>query len=434
MNKINGIKINKSHLQIQEFVGTLLFAEYPTTIIYSDLHSNPIVKEWVDCSDDGQIDRYFYYKTRLEFLKKFIDGEISHQDFIKSTVDGFLYFSDEVQGSENDSFEIISFNQLSIDYKPSISYYFSPDDGVELEKISTFFQLNNLAIEKDVLAQTQQIAIEKKAEVLTLNFKRARGIRFGTINTEILADILTKFDRFYKNICFDVFNGTSRGDLINNLRKSSSYDEKYSTEILEFFPGSYNIVLRPLSSHYDIYTSETEPDRIISTFFSLFEKSNDLELLKEEYGSHSEFTINSYKDLLKNIFDVQQDINFIWANPQEVKTLSKSIHYNTANNIINNIINLSIISSDTFTKKGKFRAIHCDTGHFVFNSIDEEQFSGYFDKSILEGTERIIFVNEYEVKINREVIKEAGKIKPRISDKIFAFFENIENEFTSQDQ
>lgn len=428
MNKINGIEISRSHLQINEFVGTLLFAEYPTTIIYSDFHFNPIVKEWVDCSDDRKIDRYFYFKTSPAFLKKFIEGEINHYDFIQSSIDGFLYFSDEVQGAENITFEILSLKQLNSDYKPSASYFFSPEDGVELEKIVSFFQLNSMTIVEDVLQQTQQIAIDKKAEVITLNFKKARGIRFGTINTEILTDILSKFDRIYKNICFDVFNGTSRSDLLSNFRKNSNYDDQYSTEILQAFPGSYNIVLRPLYSHYDLYTNETEPYKIISTFFSLFENSNDLELLKEEYSSHSEYTINAYKDLLKNIFDVQQDINFIWANPKEVKTLSKSIHFNTANNIINNLINLSIVSSDTFTKKGKFRAIHCDTGHFVFNSNDDEQFSGYFDKSILEGTERIIFINEYEVKINRKVIKEAGKNKPKISDTIFSFFENISNE------
>jgi hypothetical protein len=434
MINIDGIKTNKDHLQTQQFVGILLFAEYPSTIVYSDIYSNPIIKEWVDCSDDGLIDRYFYYKTSLTLLKKFIDGSISHQDLIKNSVDGLLYFSDEIEGTENDSLELISYNQLSSDYKPSASYFFSYDNGVELDRISTFFQLSNLKIEDDVIKQSQQIAIEKKAEVLTLNFKQARGIRFGTINTEILADVLSKFDRFYKNLYFDIINGISRGDFLTNMKKSSSYDQEITTEVLAFFPGSYNIVLRPLTSQYDIYSKETGSNRVISTFFSLFERSNDLELLKDEYGAHSEFTINSYKDLLKTIFEIHQDIDFIWANPKEVKTLSKSINYNLANNIINNIINLSIISTDTFTKKGKFRAINCDTGHFVFYSLDEEQFSGYVDKSIIEGTERIIFIKEYEVKINREVIKEAGKIKPKISDTIFAFFENIENKFISLDQ
>lgn len=427
MNKINGIQINKAHLQIDKFVGILLFAEYPTTIIYSDIYSNPIIKEWVDCSDDGLVDRYFYYKTSTVFLKRFIEGAICHQDLIKSTNDGFLYFSDEVQNAENDSLEIIAFNQLISDYKPSISYYFSPSDGVDLDNILTFFQLSNLVIEEDIIKQSQQIAVDKKAEVLTLNFRQARGIRFGTINTEILAGILTKFDRFYKNLYFDITNGISRGDLLTNLKKSTSYDEDITTEVLAFYTGSYNIVLRPLSSQYDMYSKETAFNKVITTFFSLFEKSNDLELLRDEYRAHSEFTINSYKDLLKNIYEIEQDIDFIWTNAQEVKKLSKSINYSIANNIINNIKNLSIISTDNFTRKGKFRAINCDTGHFVFFSTDEEQFSGYFDKSIIEGTERIIFIKEYEVYINREVIKVAGRIKPQISDKIFSFFENINN-------
>ena len=103
--------------------------------------------------------------------------------------------------------------------------------------------------------------------------------------------------------------------------------------------------------------------------------------------------------------------------------LIQNFNSHSASRIIANIDGLSYSDEGTFEQTGKFRALNCDTGHYIFISVTEETFSGYMDKLIKEGSERIVFTKLYHVKIRRKITKEASKGKPKIEDTIMAFFE-----------
>ena len=72
MKRIKGISVDYLNFKM-EFVGVLLFQEFPVTTIYSE-NNKPIIKEWVDC--DENIDRYLIYKTTKNNLKSFIQQKL----------------------------------------------------------------------------------------------------------------------------------------------------------------------------------------------------------------------------------------------------------------------------------------------------------------------------------------------------------------------
>jgi hypothetical protein len=178
------------------------------------------------------------------------------------------------------------------------------------------------------------------------------------------------------------------------------------------------------SSRYNLFNETSDTELIAQKVFSLIANSNKPELLQSEYTLHSDFTINSYKGFLKQIYEMELDIELNWFSPLTRNEFNEGLDYRTANKILENIENLNVQSEDNFSKKGKFRAINCDTGHFIFSSNDNEQFTGYFDKQIKEGSELITFVSIYEVSISRKILKEPGRVDAKIIDTIIAFYED----------
>ncbi len=117
MIELNGIDIEFPFGTL-EFVGTLLFTDYPSTVVYSDETDNPIIKEWVDCSDDNSINRFFTYKVEKENLKKFIEGTLSHLELIN--ISGNLVFEDV----KEHTIRTFIIPNIPKEYLPNADFYF----------------------------------------------------------------------------------------------------------------------------------------------------------------------------------------------------------------------------------------------------------------------------------------------------------------------
>lgn len=133
------------HLKIKEFVGVLMFPEYPSTMVYANQNENPLIKEWVDCSDDNKIDRYFYYNTTASCLKLFIEGEISHLELIKSATEGFVMLEDEEDGQRLGMLKFIGVDKIPKNYLPHPDCQFSQSDCQDLHKIIKYFKIETHA-------------------------------------------------------------------------------------------------------------------------------------------------------------------------------------------------------------------------------------------------------------------------------------------------
>ena len=124
-------------------VGILLFAEYPTTIVYATKNNTPVIREWVDCSEDGFTERFFSYATTVKQLQSFLQGRISHKNFIKKAEEGIVYFEDVADGNTI-STAISSTGHLPLDYLPADDFYITPENAQDLEVISNYFSKKEL--------------------------------------------------------------------------------------------------------------------------------------------------------------------------------------------------------------------------------------------------------------------------------------------------
>ena len=423
MENLEGIKISKEQIEFSQEIGTILFAEFPTTILYKDINNNLIIKEWADCSDDGLIDRYYYFKTDKLNIARFLSNKFGHIDFIRNSIDGLVYFQDQLKDSVSD-FTVLSVNMIPNSYLPSSSFKLNISDIVDYSKIDDFLNLKEIDTTIDLDRTVKEFAKFKKSEIFNLHIEKGEGVGFGTIKTETLGKTLLKFENLYENIAFDVLIGKDRGTV--DLKRKQNRDKFIyaNSEVVGSLAASFSLLIRPYQTEVNLFDELSSSEKIASEIFALLNNSTETDQLKNEYVRHSEYTISAFKVLLKEIYALELDVNITWCSDKKEVNYKQRINYNLANKIATDIDTLNTTSEDNFKKKGKFRAINCDTGHFTFISNNNEQFTGYFDKQIREGSEQIVFTKIYEISILRKVIKDASKEDPQIKDTVIGFFED----------
>ncbi len=122
------------------FVGSILFKEYPSTLVYSYKNKSPYIVEWVDISDNG-VDKYFIYNTSKDNLKKYFDRKISHKELILSAENGIVvFFEGKIEHPKNISMSGIEF--INKEYLPSQESFFEKNDSDDIDKIISYFELN----------------------------------------------------------------------------------------------------------------------------------------------------------------------------------------------------------------------------------------------------------------------------------------------------
>jgi hypothetical protein len=423
VNELRGIYVENNPLKLVERIGTILFAEYPTTIIFSDENREPIIQEWVDCSDDNLIDRYFYYQTDRLSLKHFFEGKLSHLDLINSSLDGYVVFQD-FQGEKGSQCQLVSLRLIPSDYKPKANFIFDSKDGVDIEDIYTYFSLNNIDTDQTVTSSVKDISVKNNAETLYVKLKKGKGVGHGKINTETFGKTLLGFNKLYKNIALDYKLGNVRGEIDMDAKKNEQYLSYTQTELFENrIAASYGFLIKPvIMAQSNLFDNHTETQQIITRAFNLLNNTKDIETLKKEYVLHSGYTISSFKQFLEVILKIQLDINLNWFNPVNNQEMNTKMDYHKANRIIMDIESLATTDKKTFPVKGKFRAVHCDTRHYNFVELNDQPYSGYFDKLLKDGLTQVNFIDIYEVTIERRVTMGLDKSEGAILDTIMAYY------------
>lgn len=421
MNKMIGIELPSNPYEDIVFVGTLLFAEYPTTIIYANKDGNPVIKEWVDCSENNKINRYFSYMAGKKYLKKFIDGSITHIDLIESSIESYVIFQD-IENKEVLTNVLLSISSIPSNYRPSNNFTFDSEDGVDTEEIVNWFDLNNIKLDDKDISIVERISTKAHSETIYYHLDSGKGVGYGRVSTEVLGKTLINFDKLYKSVALDHILGINRGDISLDAKKNEEYTQYTDTEIFgEAMRASYGFLIRPKVVQSDAF-GQTETEKIARKAFSLIKHSLETELLKSEYILHSGFTIKSYKDFLEDIYKLRLRISLDWFNPVNKDRVTDKIDYIQANKVLNDINNLSVTDTKEFRAIGKFRAVNCDTRHFTFTSTLEEQYTGYFDKLLKDGLVIINFIDIYEISITRRIVKEAGSKDEKTLDSIIAYY------------
>lgn len=412
-----GQNINEFSFHLNEYVGVLLFSEFPTTIIFSDLNNDPIVKEWVDCSDNENINRSFYFKSNKTLLKEFIEGSLSHQDFVNNSTDGLLYFEDNLKGEIINKF-VISTIGLPVEYMPSFDFFFKSEYGVEMDLIWNYFELENVKSTKNNFEEIKDIATKKNVETYNLHLENSSGVGYGTIDTEILGKTLLEFEKLYKDISLDFIKGNLRGEARYTSKEKEELDPYTSTQTYLKRAGSYSILIKPANSMNNLFQQTSDTQLIAVQLFNLIENSQSTEKLMLEYKKHSEFAMRSFKQFLKMIYENSLKMDLLWFNPTTKKELFNKLTYVIANNILLNIETLNVVDEDLLPLTGKFEAFNCNTRHFEFFTNTKEHFKGYLGREVDTELKLINFINLYKVEILRKTVKVAGQQDAKISNTI----------------
>lgn len=423
MIEITGIELIDLPYKLKQFVGTIFFAQYPTTIVFAGEDEEPIIKEWVDCSQDNKSDRFFYYKINKVLLKQFIEGQMSHLDLINSSLESYVIFQD-VQQEKVEKTVLVSLSAIPVKYKPAASFFFDYNDGVDIVDILDYFKLDLIDIKATTIAHVKDISTRNNSETIYIKLNKGRGVGYGTVNTEIFGRTLLNFDKLYKNIALDSILGIDRGDIYLDTKKNADYLRVVETELYDNrIAASYGFLIKPsLPYQYNLFEEESLAQKTVSRTLNLIQGSKETDSLAKEYLLHSGFTINFYKQFLDGVVKSHLNLDINWFSPFNKTDISGNIDYFKADKIMNDLDRLSSTDTKEFKVKGKFRAVHCDTGHYNFVSLNDEQYSGYFEKNIRDGIVNINFISIYEVVISRKVILEAGKKDERLIDTITAFY------------
>jgi len=422
MNGLKGILFDSLPYDSLEVVGVLLFDIYPATVVFKDGTNQPIIREWADCNKDGTINRYFYYQTDRSSLKKYINRIIPHIDLINSSVENYVYFQD-VKNEGIGNATLVSISSIPSNYLPQSDFYFDKNDGVDTDKIIEIFGLNDIQEPAAVIPfRVKQISKQQNSETLYIHFDNGNGVGHGTIRTRILASALSCVESLYKNMAIDYSEGIDRGDIRQNSQRALELLELTDTEIYgEQIRASYGFMIRPVNTFINNFNPDKSPSSLIADkFLNLITKSQNEEQVKQEYQSHSKFTMASYEIFLKEIYENELKMDINWYNPKSQNEITSTIDYISANKVQENIKALSFSDKKDISILGKFRAVNIETAHFIFLSTKEGRFSGKFDKTTKEGLDQVNFVDVYKLVISRSIEKRPGK-EDKYSDEIVSF-------------
>lgn len=415
MIELNKISILDWPFQNIKLVGTVLFEEFGTTVIYSDNSNSVIVKEWVDCSSDGRIDRYFYYTTTKGDLKNFLTRNITHAELIKNALRGILFF-EEVESARVLKRYLVYSDDLPAQYSPANDYLINEADVVDLEQIFNYFEL--YSFDENIVHQEQvrKLAEDNLSETFDIHIYEGFGVRHGTIESGTLSKVLNSFDHFYKEVSLDSIRGKGRGKLNLNAKGKSPDRVKLlelcSTVVYSKMAASFSLLVRPMSTALSEWNEVSISASIAHNMFLLLESSLSSDLLNEEVKKSSPYTINAYKDFVNALYDNGIAIDLDWYNP--IKKIEKRFEFSRGNslNILENIKNLSIISTASVEAIGKFRALNLNSGNFTFVTDLGDQYSGYIENERRDGMYSINFISDFKVVIDVTISLVPGKKEP----------------------
>ena len=419
MIQAKGLILKNLPFQDLQRIGTLLFKEYPVTDVYLS-ENDPVIKEWVDCNEEDTIDRYYYYSINRHLLLNFIEGSLSHRDLLLNNRDGYVILTEESKTKTLNQ-KVISINDLPSQYLPSQDTYVKKSEIVDLKIITEKLELNKVTKLDLSSLYHKNISTKYDAETYNLHLKTGRGVKFGTIDTELLGRTAIEFDKFYKELSYDIALGKNRGQVSLSTKKHAELIEFSKTEVYHSVASSYSLFIRPKNYTSDLFDDDPFSVAVAKRIFKLLEESQSEDIINETYKTYSDYVISSYVEFMDQIVKNDLKIDFAWYRPADTSYLRNKLSLISANSAINNITKISSTENEDFDVKGKFSALNCNTGHYSFKSINDEEYSGYFDKLIRDSMVTLNFTDLYKITIDRTSVKKAGNSVPKIKDDIVSY-------------
>lgn len=427
-----GLNISVMPFNNLKFVGVLLFKEYPSTVVFSTSDGIPMVLEWVDFIDETNLDRFFIFESNLLSLKNYIDKRITHLDLIKESQNGVVVFFDN--SIENPcNMYITGVDFISTEYLPSSYNYFDAEDSDDFEQIKNFFRLDEISNESNGKSiQITELVRKVNSELFHIHLNNGKHISHGRAQTDILGNTLIAFEELYYEIASDLVRGVDRVKKVNGNKAKASFERIAHTEVVISKAASYSIYLRPISNQlqfnvFDEFVdskSTTPSEKIFQDIFELVNLTEQEETIQQVVEKYNHNVFVKLKQFAQNIKKSDLDLDLEYYSPLSHSLLEKkNMNMVLADSILTTLSKTSITSNDKFDVKGKFTALNCNTGHFSFISYDDTEYSGYFDKLVKGTMPTLNFVDIYNIRLERNEVKNIADSEFKFTDKILAILD-----------
>lgn len=137
---VKGEKVIPIEFDSKDFVGVLVFPEYPVIYVYNFDKGIVLLKWWLDCNSSG-IERFYIYSVLIDTISKFIHNKISYYQLFTSSR-GHDHIIDYKGHKIINCIKIKSYKDIPLEYFPEKEQVmFTDDDGVQLEKIKDILNI-----------------------------------------------------------------------------------------------------------------------------------------------------------------------------------------------------------------------------------------------------------------------------------------------------
>lgn len=417
---IKGFSITEFPFHLEK-VGDLIYFEGSLMGVYTNQEKAIFIYDWAD--SDSDVNRWMVYQVEPQVLKNYISKEISHFQLLSNTAKDIIFIVDKRHdGSVRDCYTCSS-NNLPYDYLPQNDIYFEKDDSLNLEKIISFFQLNQVEVDSSDVNYFDILKEAKKEnnELINLHIKSSsRKVGYGKIYSSILGQVLSNYHSLSESTALNLFDpkGKIPKDERPRRKKGELKDIKELAE-LEFIyakAASFSVFLRPIKKTVDLFDNQTSSEKISTFVFKLFEASNDLEKLKEIKGQLNESMLSSYNTFLKEIKEQDISIGIQYANPKNQYKLANSFNAKKAISILSNLNSLEYENKEEIKAKGSFKALDAISFTFKFETTEGDVYIGKFSDQLKEGIYHFNLQDFYMVTIEILEQKKSGKKKVKEKD------------------
>jgi len=399
MQKIWSRAEHIASLKAKKPIGVILSRSMEIMSVYDDGNGNPLIKTWVDASDDGLTNRYIWFDVTKILLKNLLESHIDFRTF-EENPSSFQYHVVTVAANGRSSFPAaVTRDELPETYWAKDGVLFDPQETDDVPKLYRKFSLNEVR-ESDL----EEVKSESKMlghGVFYLHITKGKGVGYGLIDTFKLAHILNRINVLYREARLDLSYTATRGDLAQG-KKNEDKTADVSTDVRVFKRASFGIMLVPREANlFSREKIDNEAVKVFELLNTVVQNEGATKLLQE----WSPFTVDAYQGLLKTVIDERMEFDFSWVKSEEV--IRYDITHDEAFELQKKIKAVEVHDITTSDERGFFTRLHTDTGYFQFETVEGAKYNGHLETLIKPNAGNLKFRVLYSVRIQKTLTKKA---------------------------
>lgn len=286
------------------------------------------------------------------------------------------------------------------DVETELNSYELPDYLKQLQLESFEKRLSEINSEKEEV----DYLIGKEEMTLTM---RPQDLPSGEVGLRDFTLIAGGFQELADSVANTIFNQPSeKGKIPNEVL------DKNEMILKETKAGSFIAVL---NIRHPEQTSLDEPDstQTIKELFSLFDSSDDENLLAEKVSLLGPRALKNYVNWTKIISEVNTPVDIVWRSAYSEKS-SMSFNRENAGKIYNTLNNFSDAKEEDISLEGKLTGTNIRTETFELISNEEERISGRISKDSLQNLTTPNYNKTYFFELIKVIITGPG-FKEKVS-------------------